>query len=392
MRTPLDPDTEVAMQGVAILFCDIRSFTTTAEQLSVAEVSRVLAEYFERACDCVTRHGGHHLKVMGDGLMAVFDDASGGGAAPARQAVAAALDLVRVAADFQSWLDTWLHGRGLPEFAIGIGLNVGEVMFGRLGTGGAAEVTPLGDAVNVAARLEALSKELGWAIVASDALLRLAPGEIRVGRRAQATLRGRQAAVAVGEVLGLAEATTPLASGRPRPHPTRSSLRTLVGTPVGTQRAAALARSAAQALGRLHAAGHVHGNLKPETLWLQQDEVALDDSRPPVAAGSTLLFATPYYGAPEAILGGPATPQADFYSLGVIVFELLAQRLPFTAQSLEQLLAQHRHAAVPQLPARHASLQPLVERLLAKAPRGRFGDAAELVAFIDAMPRPATPG
>lgn len=391
MRTPPPPDTEVAMQGVAILFCDIRNFTTTAEQLSVAEVSRVLAEYFERACDCVTRHGGHHLKVMGDGLMAVFDDTSGGAATPARQAVAAALDLVRVAADFQSWLDTWLHGRGLPEFAIGVGLNVGEVMFGRLGTGDAAEVTPLGDAVNVAARLEALSKELGWAIVASDALLRLATGEIRVGRRAQATLRGRQAAVAVGEVLGLAAAAAPAAARRGSPQG-RTSMRALVGTPVGAQRAAALARSAALALAGLHATGHVHGNVKPETLWLQADEVTLDDSRPPVPVGGTLLFATPYYGAPESILGGPATPQADFYSLGVIAFELLAQRLPYTAESLEQLLAQHRHAAVPRLPARHAALQPLVDRLLAKAPLDRFGDAAELVAFIDAMPRPATPG
>jgi class 3 adenylate cyclase len=385
-------ETEVAMQGVAILFCDIRNFTTTAERLSVAEVSRVLAEYFERACECVTRQGGHHLKVMGDGLMAVFDDTSAGPAAPARQAVAAALDLVRVAADFQSWLDTWLDGRGLPEFAIGVGLNVGEVMFGRLGTGDAAEVTPLGDAVNVAARLEALSKELGWAIVASEALLQLAAGSVRVGRRAQVQLRGRQAPVPVGEVLGLA--VDPHAPGGRTAHAPESgsTLRALVGTPVTTELAISLARSAAHALGRLHAGGRVHGNLKPEALRLRGGEVTLDDARAPVAIGSSLAFATPYYGAPEAILGGRATPQADFYSLGVILFELLAQRLPFAADSLELLLAQHRHAAPPKLPARHAALQPLLDRLLAKAPAARFADAGELVAFIDAMPPPARRG
>jgi class 3 adenylate cyclase len=365
------PDTEVVMPDVAILFCDIRNFTTMAQRLSVAEVSRVLAEYFERACDCVTRHGGHHIKVMGDGLMAVFDQ-------PA-PAVAASLELVRNAAHFQHWLDTWLHGRGLPEFSVGVGLNAGEVMFARLGTGDASEVTPLGDAVNVAARLEALTKELGWSVVASASLVALAGPGVRVGRRSRVDVRGRAGGVDVCEILSLARE-----SGKPRPAPAAAeqTLRDRMGGAPSHEDVVRILRGIAEALGQLHARGEVHGNLKPE-------RVLVDPAGGVALAPNAGGWGTPYYCSPQAALGHAPTPADDFYSVGVILHELLTQRLPFTAESLELLVARHRHAEVPRLPDAHAAFQPLLDRLLAKAADRRFADAAGLAAFIDAMPSPA---
>ncbi|MBL8520816.1 MAG: adenylate/guanylate cyclase domain-containing protein [Betaproteobacteria bacterium] len=203
----LPPTGEVPLHEASILFSDIRNFTTAAERLTVTEVAQILAEYFQRACAVAERHGGHHVKVLGDGLMVVFDDATPGhGLKHAVRALLVGLELAAVAQDFRLWLDTWFAGRDLPPFAIGVGLHCGEVMFGRLGSGRAAEETALGDAVNTTARIESLSKDLGWTVVASAELLARAGKGFAVGRTAHVEVRGRRRRVTVAEVTGLAPA------------------------------------------------------------------------------------------------------------------------------------------------------------------------------------------
>jgi serine/threonine-protein kinase PpkA len=201
---------EVSARNATVLFSDIRNFTTAAEKLQVTEVAHILGAYFERACNCVQRHGGHHLKLMGDGLMAVFDDASPASSAaltppasPARRAILAGIDLAVGADEFQQWLTTRYSDRGLPAFAIGVGIHSGEVLFGRLGSSTASEVTPLGDAVNTAARLEGLSKQLGWTLVVSQVCTDLAGLGFDIGRRETMPLKGRSANVSVCEVKGV---------------------------------------------------------------------------------------------------------------------------------------------------------------------------------------------
>jgi class 3 adenylate cyclase len=207
-RFALDaPSGAVADQVVqaTVLFSDIRNFTSLAEKLSSSEVAELLTEYFERTCEPVLKNGGRHLKFIGDGLMGVFGDTlSGGSPLPAaRRAVSAALGMVLATHEFRASLEQRFARRGLPAFAIGVGLHSGEVTLCRLGTLHTKETTPIGDTVNVAARLEAASKELGWTVVASSAVLQQAGDGIQTGGMTSLGVRGKNGFVDVAEIIGL---------------------------------------------------------------------------------------------------------------------------------------------------------------------------------------------
>ncbi len=192
------------MIAATVLFSDIRNFTSLAEKLSSTEVAELLTRYFERSCEPVLTNGGRHLKFIGDGLMAVFADAPGGSPLPAaRRAVSASLAMALAAHEFRVWLQERFADRGLPPFAIGIGLHAGEVTICRLGTIQNKETTPIGDTVNTAARLEAASKELGWTVVASTAALQQAGEGVQTGGMTSLEVRGRHGWVDVAEIVGL---------------------------------------------------------------------------------------------------------------------------------------------------------------------------------------------
>lgn len=190
--------------AATVLFADIRNFTSLAEKLDSSEVAALLTEYFERTCEPVLAHGGLHVKFIGDGLMAVFADDAGAMPLPAaRRALSAALAVALATHDFRDWLAGRFGDRGLPPFAIGVGLHTGEVTICRLGTSTARETTPIGDTVNTAARLQAASKELGWTVVASAAVLDAAGGGVHTGAMTSLEVRGRHGYVDVAEIVGL---------------------------------------------------------------------------------------------------------------------------------------------------------------------------------------------
>jgi len=131
---------------VSVLFVDIRDFTAFAERASAQEVVGQLNGFYERIVPVLTRHGGHANKFFGDGLLAVFG-------APDRlddhadRAVAAAIELARLVR---------VHYRG--ELRVGVGVNSGPVVAGTIGGGGRVDFTVIGDAVNTAARVEAVTR------------------------------------------------------------------------------------------------------------------------------------------------------------------------------------------------------------------------------------------
>lgn len=138
-----------------VLVSTIRNFTSLAEKLDATEVSQLLTEYFERSCQPVLKNGGRHLKFVGDGLMAVFVDTPGGSPLPApRRAISAALAMALAIQDFRAWLEQRFPARGLPPFAIGVGLHNGEVRLCRMGADESTDLTPVGDTVGLAARLD----------------------------------------------------------------------------------------------------------------------------------------------------------------------------------------------------------------------------------------------
>jgi serine/threonine-protein kinase PpkA len=200
------PAGAVAEQVLAatVLFSDIRNFTSLAEKLTSSEVAELLTRYFEHTSEPVLRHGGRHLKFIGDGLMAVFAQTQAGPPiAAARRAVSAALGVALATHEFRGWLERRFADRGLPPFAIGVGLHAGEVTICRLGSTQEKESTPIGDTVNTAARLQGASKELGWTVVASSAVLQDAGAGVQTGGMTSLEVRGRNGWVDVAEVVGL---------------------------------------------------------------------------------------------------------------------------------------------------------------------------------------------
>ena len=187
---------------VTVLFADIRNFTALSESLSAHEVVEMLNEYFSRVCEPIQEEGGTVDKFIGDAVMAVFGSPVSY-VDHARRALSAALAMAAVARGFRDWMDRRFPGRGLPEFGIGIGLHTGEAVVGNIGSPKRLEFTSIGDTVNLASRLEGLTKELGWSIVASQGTIAAAGAAVATGRRQVLRVKGRREPVEVVEVLGL---------------------------------------------------------------------------------------------------------------------------------------------------------------------------------------------
>ncbi len=153
---------------VTVLFVDIRNFTAFAERATATEVVGQLNAFYELVVPVLARHGGHANKFVGDGLLAVFG-------APdhlpdhADRAVAAAMEVVRRVA-----------GRFGEDLRIGIGVNSGPVVAGTIGGGGRVEFTVIGDVVNTASRVEAVTRDTGDDILITDATRRLLTRDLGV--------------------------------------------------------------------------------------------------------------------------------------------------------------------------------------------------------------------
>ncbi len=168
----------------AIVLVDIRGFTSLAETLAADEVGRFVTAYRRRLTELVAEHGGLVDKFVGDGAVVLFGVLGDEPSAAAR-AVACAH---RLPAALRR-----VEGRPVR---LAIGAHWGEVFAGAVGDDARLEFTVLGDAVNVAARIEEVAKALDRAVVVSDALLEAAGGATagweRLGER---RLRGRSAAM-----------------------------------------------------------------------------------------------------------------------------------------------------------------------------------------------------
>jgi len=185
---------------LSVFFSDIRGFTTLSEQLPPEELVPQLNEYLTRMTQIVFDHQGTLDKYIGDAIMAIFG-------APLTQedhsyrACSTALDMAKT---LDALKKEW-KAQGKPVLNIGIGINTGLMMVGNMGSERRFDYTVLGDNVNLASRLEGLTKKYGVTIVVSETTWEAARGRL-VGRELDVVrVKGKQNPVAIYELLGRME-------------------------------------------------------------------------------------------------------------------------------------------------------------------------------------------
>jgi len=204
-RDRREPALGAAPAELSLLFTDVRDFTTLAEQLAPDELAAALGSYLDEMTRVIQRElGGTIDKFIGDSVMA-FWNAPEPVADPAARACRAALrcrDAVRALALTPAW-------RGRPPFETRFGLHEDRALVGHFGARDRMNYTAIGDAVNLASRLEGLNKEYGTTILASEKIAAAAGGRFEFRRLDVVAVKGRSGAITVFELLGERDGEAP---------------------------------------------------------------------------------------------------------------------------------------------------------------------------------------
>ncbi len=187
--------------SASILFSDIRSFTTISESHDAETVVKLLNEYFACMNVVIEQHDGDIDKFIGDAIMAQFiaRDITGFSSRDmALKAVKCALAMMKALAEFNADREK----KGLFPIMIGVGINSGEVIAGNIGSPGRMDHTVIGDVVNVASRLEGMSKIGKFThVIISRSTLDLITDRIKCRQLEETAVKGKTSAVEMYEVL-----------------------------------------------------------------------------------------------------------------------------------------------------------------------------------------------
>jgi adenylate cyclase len=179
-------DLMASRRMVTVLFADLKGFTAMCERLDPEVMLQILNGYFREMSQAVTAHHGRVTELTGDGLLALF-----GALEPnpwqAQDAVLGALAMRQALAAYNGTL----RGRGLPELDIGIGIHRGELLAGVMGNEELSKFGVVGDTINVAARVEKLTRELGVDLLVTE--------EVRAELDERFNLRGMRAVQVKGK-------------------------------------------------------------------------------------------------------------------------------------------------------------------------------------------------
>jgi DNA-binding response OmpR family regulator len=170
-------------------------------------------------------------------------------------------------------------------------------------------------------------------------------------------------------------------------------LKARLQNPLTADEAIAFLREIARSLKIVHEAGIIHRDLKPPNVMLRDNgNVVLIDfglARSLMGGDSStrtgVLRGSPYYMSPEQAQGEVLDARTDLYSMGVMLYEMLAGKKPYLGASAIDVLQQHVMAPVPELPVHHLFYQPLLERLMAKSREQRIASCDELLSAIEQM-------
>ncbi|HZY30507.1 MAG TPA: adenylate/guanylate cyclase domain-containing protein, partial [Candidatus Methylomirabilis sp.] len=213
-REILERGDEVELGGIrrriTVAFCDIRGFTTLSEHHSPEEVVDLLNRFFTRISGPILSHGGTLDKYIGDAIMAFW------GAPVARQddpirAVRCALDMLRKSAAFSAELEV----QGKVPLSVGIGINTGWAIVGNIGSPARMGYTAIGDTVNIASRLQDLTKEHRAELLISHTTFEETDDLFEAERIGLVPVKGRTEPVGIYKVLGEKPSVRPTAETKP---------------------------------------------------------------------------------------------------------------------------------------------------------------------------------
>jgi adenylate cyclase len=154
----------------ALWFCDLQGFTRLSDTMPRDQLLTLMHDYFECMVDALHAHGGHVLKFMGDGLLAIFNEGEDGRSCRAALACADSVG-ARVAA-----VTARRQAEGLPVTRFYIGLHLGDVLYGNVGARDRLDFTVVGPAVNEVSRIEAMCRALDQDLIVSQAFAEAARG------------------------------------------------------------------------------------------------------------------------------------------------------------------------------------------------------------------------
>ena len=195
-RTPEAGEQAFSAREVTILFADVRGFSALVSEYPTEVVLRVLDRCFSRMTEIIVRHYGTIDKFIGDAIMVIFP---GDATAPrdhARRALLCAVEMQIAMNELRSVKE----GR-LPELYMGIGISTGTVMAGLIGAAEHRAFTIVGEEVNIAARIEALS--LRGQVLMSEATYEHCQDFVQVGEPVEVHVKGRSRRMVVREALGI---------------------------------------------------------------------------------------------------------------------------------------------------------------------------------------------
>jgi len=149
----------------------------------------------------------------------------------------------------------------------------------------------------------------------------------------------------------------------------------------------------ARALSAVHNIGVLHRDLKPGNVMLRNDgSLALIDfgvakqlEADTAITSAGTIFGTPYYMSPEQGHGEQVDARSDLYSLGVMFYEMLMQKRPYSSSTVMNVIYMHRNAPLPELASEYSWMEPTVHRLMAKNPKHRYQTAAEVISAVGLM-------
>jgi class 3 adenylate cyclase len=175
-----------------VMFCDIRGFTSITEAQAPEETIELLNTFYTLMFDAITGAGGVVNQMVGDGLMSIF-----GAPLPLADPCGSAVRAAREMIELIEMLNVERQAGGRMPLKIGVGIATGDMIAGYTGTHARATYTCIGDAVNLAARLEAHTKVAGRPILVDGPTAEAVSGQLALEPLGQVALKGKAAAVPV---------------------------------------------------------------------------------------------------------------------------------------------------------------------------------------------------